>query len=59
MSKSVNNRVKRTKNVIAFNLKEQDDKKKVKELVSDLCSFIIGRETLFKCTRFDSLNSIQ
>ena len=30
MSKSVNNRVKRTKNVIAFNLKEQDDKKKLK-----------------------------
>ena len=30
MSKSVNNRVERTKNVIAFNLKEQDDKKKLK-----------------------------
>ena len=29
MSKSVNNRVERTKNVIVFNLKEQDDKKKL------------------------------
>ena len=35
--------------MIVFNLREQDDKLKDKELVSDLCSFVIGKET-FKCT---------
>ena len=35
--------------MIVFNLREQDDKQKDKELVSDLCSFVIGKET-FKCT---------
>ena len=39
-----------------FNLKEQDDKQKDKELVNDLCSFIIGKET-FKCTRLSSIKS--
>ena len=34
-----------------FNIKEQDNKQKCKEVVSDLCSFIIGKETSFKCTR--------
>ena len=58
ISKSINNRVQRASNVIVFNLKEQDDKQKEKELVSDLCSFIIGKETLFKCTRLDSMNSL-
>ena len=57
ISKSINNRVQRASNVIVFNLKEQDDKQKDKELVSDLCSFIIGKETLFKCTRLDSMKS--
>ena len=37
--------------MIVFNLKEQDDEQKDKELVSDFCSFIIGKETSFKCTR--------
>ena len=40
-----------------FNLKEQDDKQKDKELVSNLCSFIIGKETLFKCTPLGSIKS--
>ena len=57
ISKSINDRVQRASNVIVFNLKEQDDKQKDKELVSDLCSFIIGKETLFKCTRLDSMKS--
>ena len=58
ISKSVNDRVQTASNVIVFNLKEQDDKQKDKELVSDLCSFIIGKETLFKCTRLDSMKSL-
>ena len=40
-----------------FNLKEQDDKQKDKELVSHLCSFIIGKKTAFKCTRLGSIKS--
>ena len=35
--------------MVVFNLKEQDDKQKYEELVSVLCSFIIGKQT-FKCT---------
>ena len=57
ISKSINNRVERANNVIVFNLKEQDDKQKDKVLVSDLCSFIIGKETSFKCTRLGSVRS--
>ena len=34
ISKSINDCVQRAKNVIVFNLKEQDDKRKDKELVS-------------------------
>ena len=49
ISKSINDCVQRASNVIVFNLREQDDKLKDKELVSDLCSFVIGKET-FKCT---------
>ena len=43
--------------MIVFNLKEHDDKQKDKELVSDLCSVIIGKETSFKCTRLGSIKS--
>ena len=57
ISKSINDRVQRASNMIVFNLEEQDDKQKDKELVSDLCSFIIGKETLFKCTRLGSIKS--
>ena len=57
ISKSINDRVQRANNMIVFNLEEQDDKQKDKELVSDLCSFIIGKETLFKCTRLGSIKS--
>ena len=57
ISKSINNRVERANNVIVFNLKEQDDKQKDKVLDSDLCSFIIGKETSFKCTRLGSVRS--
>ena len=51
ISKYTNNRVEQPNNVIMFNIKEQDNKQKCKEVVSDLCSFIIGKETPFKCTR--------
>ena len=57
ISKSINNCVERASNVIVFNLKEQDDKQKDKDLVSDLCSFIIGKETSFKCTELGSVKS--
>ena len=49
LSKSINDWVEREKNVVVFDLKEQDDKQKYEELVSVLCSFIIGKQT-FKCT---------
>ena len=57
MSKSINDRVERANNVIVFNLKEQDDKQKDKELVCDLCFFIIGKETSFRCTCSGSTES--
>ena len=57
ISKSINDRVKRASKVIVFNLKEQDDKQKDKVLVGDLCSFIIGKETSFKCTHLGSIKS--
>ena len=57
ISKSINDRVQRASNVIVFNLKEQDDKQKDKELVSHLCSFVIEKETALKCTRLGSIKS--
>ena len=43
--------------MIVFNLKVQDEKQKDKELTSDLCSFIIGKETSFKCTCLSGIKS--
>ena len=57
ISESINDRVQRASNVIVFNLKEQDDKQKDKELVSHLCSFVIEKETALKCTRLGSIKS--
>ena len=57
ISKSINDHVQRASNVIMFNLQEQDDKQKDKELISDLCSFIIRKETSFRCTCLGSIKS--
>ena len=44
--------------MIVFNLNKQDDNQKDEDLVSDLCYFIIGKETSIKCTRLGSIKSI-
>ena len=50
--------MERANNLIVFNPKEQDDKQKDKELISDLCSFIFRKETSFTCTCLGSIKSI-
>ena len=57
ISKAINDRVERANNVIVFNLNKQDDNQKDEDLVSDLCYFIIGKETSIKCTRLGSIKS--